>query len=45
MQAMARVWRLGQAKEVSMYRFLTTGTLEESIYQRQIFKGALYDLI
>lgn len=28
-----------------MYRFLTTGTLEESIYQRQIFKGALYDLI
>lgn len=44
-QAMARVWRLGQTKEVSMYRFVTTGTLEESIYQRQIFKGALYDLI
>lgn len=28
-----------------MYRLLSTGTLEESIYQRQIFKGALYDLI
>ncbi|CAM9661196.1 unnamed protein product, partial [Hapterophycus canaliculatus] len=44
-QAMARVWRLGQTKEVSMYRLLSTGTLEEKIYQRQIFKGALYDLI
>ena len=42
---MARVWRLGQTKEVSMYRLLSTGTLEESIFQRQIFKGALYDLI
>lgn len=28
-----------------MYRLLCTGTLEESIFQRQIFKGALYDLI
>lgn len=28
-----------------MYRLLTTGTLEESIFQRQLFKGALYDLI
>lgn len=44
-QAMSRVWRLGQTKPVSMYRFLTTGTLEESIYQRQLFKGGLYDLI
>lgn len=42
---MARVWRLGQTKQVSMYRLLSTGTLEESIFQRQIFKGALYDLI
>lgn len=42
---MARVWRLGQTKEVSMYRLLSTGTLEEKIFQRQIFKGALYDLI
>lgn len=42
---MARVWRLGQKRTVSMYRLITTGTLEESIYQRQIFKGALYDLI
>lgn len=28
-----------------MYRLLSTGTLEESVFQRQIFKGALYDLI
>lgn len=42
---MARVWRLGQTKKVSMYRLLSTGTLEESMFQRQIFKGALYGLI
>lgn len=28
-----------------MYRLLSTGTLEETIFQRQIFKGALYGLI
>lgn len=28
-----------------MYRLVSTGTLEETIFQRQIFKGALYGLI
>eukprot|EP01132_Coremiostelium_polycephalum_P006046 gene6046-7531_t len=40
-QAMARVWREGQKKNVSIYRTLTTGTIEEKIYQRQITKMAL----
>ncbi|XP_074640679.1 DNA repair and recombination protein RAD54B-like [Tubulanus polymorphus] len=41
LQAMARVWRDGQKKTVHIYRFLTTGTIEESIYQRQISKQGL----
>uniref|UniRef100_S4RDA9 RAD54 homolog B n=1 Tax=Petromyzon marinus TaxID=7757 RepID=S4RDA9_PETMA len=41
MQAMARVWRDGQHKTVHIYRFLTTGTIEEKIYQRQVSKQGL----
>lgn len=37
-QAMARVWRDGQKKRVHIYRFLSTGTLEEKMYQRQLMK-------
>ncbi|CAB4042599.1 Hypothetical predicted protein, partial [Paramuricea clavata] len=40
-QAMARVWRDGQRKKVRIYRLLTTGTIEEKIYQRQISKQEL----
>uniref|UniRef100_A0A0F7Z6P9 DNA repair and recombination protein RAD54B n=1 Tax=Crotalus adamanteus TaxID=8729 RepID=A0A0F7Z6P9_CROAD len=40
-QAMARVWRDGQRHTVHIYRLLTTGTIEEKIYQRQISKQAL----
>ena len=35
-QAMARVWRDGQRKNVLIYRLLTTGTIEEKIFQRQV---------
>lgn len=41
LQAMARVWRDGQMHVVHIYRFLTTGTIEEKIYQRQISKQSL----
>ncbi|XP_069125702.1 DNA repair and recombination protein RAD54B-like [Argopecten irradians] len=41
LQAMARVWRDGQAKQVHIYRLLTTGSIEEKIYQRQITKQGL----
>uniref|UniRef100_A0A670IE18 RAD54 homolog B n=1 Tax=Podarcis muralis TaxID=64176 RepID=A0A670IE18_PODMU len=40
-QAMARVWRDGQRHTVHIYRLLTTGTIEEKIYQRQISKQGL----
>ncbi|XP_071950121.1 DNA repair and recombination protein RAD54B-like isoform X2 [Antedon mediterranea] len=41
LQAMARIWRDGQMKKVHIYRLLTTGTIEEKIYQRQISKQGL----
>ncbi|XP_045214177.2 DNA repair and recombination protein RAD54B-like [Mercenaria mercenaria] len=41
LQAMARVWRDGQKHIVYIYRLLTTGSIEEKIYQRQISKQGL----
>ncbi|KAI1384871.1 SNF2 family N-terminal domain-containing protein [Hypoxylon trugodes] len=41
MQARERAWRLGQKKEVTIYRLLTAGTIEEKIYHRQIQKQFL----
>jgi DNA repair and recombination protein RAD54B len=41
LQAMARVWRLGQTKPCTVYRLLTAGTVEEMIYQRQLLKQAV----
>lgn len=38
---MARIWRQGQKKPCFIYRLLSTGTLEESIYQRQTIKTGL----
>lgn len=35
---MARIWRKGQKKVVHIYRFLSTGTIDERIYQRQLSK-------
>eukprot|EP01118_Nematostelium_gracile_P020096 TRINITY_DN9634_c0_g1_i2.p1 TRINITY_DN9634_c0_g1~~TRINITY_DN9634_c0_g1_i2.p1 ORF type:complete len:352 (-),score=104.22 TRINITY_DN9634_c0_g1_i2:14-1069(-) len=40
-QAMARVWRDGQKKPVYIYRLLSTGSLEEKIFQRQLTKEGL----
>eukprot|EP01135_Chromosphaera_perkinsii_P004147 Nk52_evm54s270 gene=Nk52_evmTU54s270 len=44
-QSMARVWRDGQTRHVQIYRLLSTGTIEEKIYQRQITKQALKDVV
>ena len=38
MQARERAWRLGQQRDVTIYRLICRGTIEEKIYQRQIFK-------
>ncbi|OTB07222.1 hypothetical protein M426DRAFT_318255 [Hypoxylon sp. CI-4A] len=40
-QARERAWRLGQKKEVTIYRLMTAGTIEEKMYHRQIFKQYL----
>ena len=40
-QAMARVWREGQTKPVTIYRLISEGTIEETILGRQHSKNAL----
>lgn len=40
-QARERVHRIGQKNKVHIYRLLTSGTVEEKIYHRQIFKQFL----
>eukprot|EP00210_Caulerpa_lentillifera_P008211 g7840.t1 len=44
-QAKERAWRIGQSRQVTVYRLLTVGTIEEKIYQRQIFKQSLKDKV
>eukprot|EP01084_Bolivina_argentea_P142532 250389_1 len=40
-QAVDRSYRIGQLKDVMVYRFVTCGTIEEKIYRRQISKVGL----
>jgi len=40
-QARERAYRFGQKKQVTVYRLISAGTIEEKIYHRQIFKTAL----
>ncbi|KAL1498820.1 hypothetical protein AB1Y20_014123 [Prymnesium parvum] len=44
-QALARVWRSGQQKQCFIYRFISAGTLEERVLQRQQAKEGLRDQI
>lgn len=44
-QARERAWRLGQKKEVEIYRLMVAGTIEEKIFHRQIFKQFLTNKI
>lgn len=41
LQAMARVWRDGQTNNCHIYRLITTGTIEEKMFQRQLKKQSL----
>ncbi|CCF58731.1 hypothetical protein KAFR_0F01350 [Kazachstania africana CBS 2517] len=45
MQARERAWRIGQKREVSIYRLMVSGSIEEKIYHRQIFKQFLTNKI
>ncbi|MBN3272386.1 ERC6L protein, partial [Polyodon spathula] len=40
-QAVDRAYRIGQTKNVVIYRLITCGTVEEKIYRRQVFKDSL----
>ncbi|CAJ0931168.1 unnamed protein product, partial [Mesorhabditis belari] len=40
-QARERAWRIGQIRDVTIYRLVTHGTIEEKIYHRQLFKEFL----
>ncbi|KAG0663192.1 hypothetical protein C6P45_000891 [Maudiozyma exigua] len=45
LQARERAWRIGQKREVSIYRLMVSGSIEEKIYHRQIFKQFLTNKI
>jgi len=40
-QARERAWRIGQKREVTVYRLISVGTVEEKMYHRQVFKHFL----
>ena len=44
-QAAARVWRDGQHKRCYIYRLLTTGSIEEKMFQRQLSKEGLSEVL
>ncbi|KAG6604310.1 Protein CHROMATIN REMODELING 24, partial [Cucurbita argyrosperma subsp. sororia] len=41
-QSVDRAYRIGQKKDVIVYRLMTCGTVEEKIYRKQIYKGGLF---
>ena len=43
-QAVDRAFRIGQDKNVVIYRLITCGSIEEKIYRRQIFKDSIFRL-
>jgi hypothetical protein len=44
-QAAARVWREGQKRRCFIYRFVSTGTIEEKVYMRQLSKEGLQSIV
>ena len=44
-QAAGRIWREGQNKRCFIYRFMSTGSIEEKIIQRQLSKESLQNIV
>lgn len=44
-QAAGRIWREGQKRRCFIYRFMSTGSIEEKIIQRQLSKEGLADIV
>ena len=40
-QSVDRACRIGQTRDVVVHRLITCGTIEEKIYRKQVYKGAL----
>ena len=43
MQAQDRAYRIGQRHDVQVYRMVSTNTIEEKIYQRQVLKQQILE--
>ena len=41
-QARERSWRIGQQKDVTIYRLMTAGTIEEKIYHRYCGESLIF---
>lgn len=41
-QAVDRIFRIGQRRDVLIYRFITCATIEERMYRKQVFKKGLF---
>jgi DNA excision repair protein ERCC-6 len=41
MQAIDRCYRIGQTRNVTVYRFITSGTVEEKMYEKQVHKDGI----
>lgn len=44
-QARERAWRIGQQRPVTIYRLITSGTIEEKVYHRQVYKSYLTNTV